>query len=133
MGNFKVMVNIDAIMDLLDWNRSIEEQSIGLEMAREVKCINVFIQPGYPYGKNVWDNCAKIISQKKDEELSYYLIELLEWVQDVNWPGALCIRDRLKKFKDKVCLHKAINICKNKALLNDDEEWIHNLNSISAL
>ena len=39
------MVYIDYIMDLLDWNSSIEEQARGIELAKEVKCINVFYNP----------------------------------------------------------------------------------------
>ena len=46
------MVNIDYIMELLDWNNSIEKQEQGVELAKEVKCINVFLQPGgHYYGK----------------------------------------------------------------------------------
>lgn len=56
------MVNIDAIMALLDWNNSAEQQERGIELAKNVKCINVFLQPNQrEYGKNVWDNCAKIL------------------------------------------------------------------------
>ena len=36
------MCNIDYIMDLLDWNNSIVDQTKGKELAREVKSINVF-------------------------------------------------------------------------------------------
>ena len=54
------MVNIDAIMALLDWNNSAEQQERGIELAKNVKCINVFLQPNQrEYGKNVWDNCAE--------------------------------------------------------------------------
>ena len=35
------MVNIDAIMALLDWNNSTEQQE-RIELAKDVKCINVF-------------------------------------------------------------------------------------------
>ena len=91
------MVNIYYIIELIDWNNSIEEQALGIRLARDVKCINAFLQPGSPYGKNVWDNCAKILSERTNEELAPYLIELMEWLQDMNWPGAFCILDRLKK------------------------------------
>lgn len=80
------MFDIDYVMDLLDWNNSAEKQKQGIKLAREIKCINVFLQPGRPYGKNVWSNCAKILSEKTNEELSPYLIELMEWLQDMNWP-----------------------------------------------
>ncbi|MBQ9119946.1 MAG: DivIVA domain-containing protein, partial [Lachnospiraceae bacterium] len=41
---------------------------------------------------------ALILAEKSDEELSPHLIQLMEWLQDLNWPGAVCIQDRLKAF-----------------------------------
>lgn len=38
------MVNIDYIMDLLDWNNSIEMQEQGVKLANDVICINVFLK-----------------------------------------------------------------------------------------
>lgn len=32
---------------------------------------------------------------RSDEELLPYMFMLLEWLQDINWPGALIIYDRL--------------------------------------
>ena len=40
------MVNIDYIMELLDWNNSAEKQELGIRLAGEVKCINVFFTAG---------------------------------------------------------------------------------------
>ncbi len=96
------MIDIDYIMNLLDWNQSEESQEKGVQLAQKVQNFNVFIQPcNKAYSKNVWGNCAKIISQKSDDELSPYLSTLLEWLEDLNWPGALIILDRLKVFSGK--------------------------------
>lgn len=75
------MIDIDYIMSLLDWNNSEEEQEKGIELAKKVKCINVFLQPVFPFGKNVWDNCAKVLDSKTNEELSPYLTELMTWLR----------------------------------------------------
>lgn len=122
------MVNIDYIMGLLDWNNSIEQQEQGVELAQNVKCINAFLQPHcLCYGKNVWDNCAKILSTRSNEELSPYLIELMEWLQDLNWPGALCILERLKGMvSDPLFLH-SYTICQKYAKALEDEVWESNL------
>ncbi len=57
------MINIDYIMSLIDWNKSINEQEDGIKMAEDVENINVFLQPcNKNYNKNVWDNCAKILT-----------------------------------------------------------------------
>lgn len=122
------MVNIDYIMNLFDWNNSDENQNRGLELAKNVKCISVFIQPGSPYGKNVWDNCAKALARKDDKELEPHLIALLEWLQDMNWPGAFCIQDRLQKYKDVNSLDLCLSICLKKAKKLGDETWEYNLN-----
>ena len=127
------MVNIDYIMDLLDWNNSIEKQEQGIEMAKDVKCINVFLQPcSKNYNKNVWDNCAKILSARSNEELSPYMIELMGWLQDMNWPGAFCIFDRLKEMKNEQLFQHPYTICLKCAQALDDEVWESNLRMLKA-
>ena len=121
------MVNIDYIMELIVWNNSIEEQALGIRLARDVKCINAFLQPGSPYGKNVWDNCAKILSERTNEELAPYLIELMEWLQDMNWPGAFCILERLKSLKKIPEFQCWYDTCMKCAKALEDEAWISNL------
>ena len=120
----------DYVMDLLDWNNSAEKQKQGIKLAREIKCINVFLQPGRPYGKNVWSNCAKILSEKTNEELSPYLIELMEWLQDMNWPGAFCILDRLKRMVNEPLYQYSYNVCLKCAKALEDETWENNLGMI---
>ena len=50
------MVNIDCIMGLLDWNNPESVQEEGRTLAREVSCINVFIQPCDIMGLLDWNN-----------------------------------------------------------------------------
>lgn len=125
------MVDIDYIMDLLDWNNSIEKQQQGVTLAQNVECINVFLQPGSPhYGKNVWDNCAKILSARSNEELSPYLIELMVWLQDMNWPGAFCILERLKGMVNEPLFQRSYTICLKCAKALDDAVWESNLQTL---
>lgn len=125
------MTNIDYIMSLLDWNKSTDEQADGIKMAEDVECINVFLQPcSKNYNKNVWENCAKILSKRTDDELSPYLTELLEWLRDMNWPGAFCILDRLKKMVNEPFFKSSYNICLKYARALEDEVWVSNLKMI---
>jgi len=95
------MTDIDRIMYLIDWNRSPAEQQEGIALAREVECIKAFFQPsGFGYNKSVWDNCAAIICERSDKELISYTIEMLLWLEDLNWPGAERIQQRLIEFQD---------------------------------
>ena len=122
------MIEITNILDMLDWNAPADIQSVGRAMARNIQVLEPFIQPLTPkYNKNVWENCAIILSEKNDEELKPYLPELLEWLQDMNWPGAFRIRDRLQRFSDKNKLQRAISICIEKSRDLGDEIWERNL------
>lgn len=124
------MVNIDYILELFDWGNSAEDQEKGLALAKDVKCTSVFLQPENPYGIRVWDNCARALAVRDDETLRPYLFPLLEWLQDMNWPGAYCILDRLQKFKDYKLLSMCMEICRNKARLLDDDVWPESLNML---
>lgn len=117
------MVDVDYIISLFHWDRSEKDQALGLELARDVKSINVFLQPGTLAGKPTWDNCAKVLSKKSDAELEPYLFELFEWIQDLNWPGALCIHERLQRFQRSEEFERVYNNCLTCASFTDDEVW----------
>ena len=123
------MFDIDYVMDLLDWNNSAEKQMQGIKLAREIKCINVFLQPGLPYGKSVWNNCAKILSERTNEELSPYLIDLMEWLQDMNWPGAFDIYARIKRMNVDCIMENYIYAIKI-ALKYQDINWLDYLSGL---
>jgi len=122
------MIDTTEIMNMLDWHMPSEIQSQGISLARNIETIIPFIQPLTPkFNKNVWENCAVIIAEKNDEKLKPHLVELLEWLQDMNWPGAFCILDRLKKYSDNNSILSAISICLEKAKDCNDEVWEYNL------
>ena len=125
------MCDIDKIMDMLDWNNPIEIQNKGRELAQNIRCINVFLQPGHTgHCKNVWDNCAIILSQRSDLELQPYLHELLEWISDMNWPGAECILERLKNYNDRQWFEYVLDMCISEAIALKEEIWLETLISL---
>lgn len=125
---------IEYIFNMIDFNMPLEIQAKGVSLARSIESIIPFIQPlTSKYNKNVWGNCAVIIAEKKDEVLKLHLVELLEWLKDMNWPGALCIQDRLYKYLDKDSLYSAINVCVERAKNYGDEVWENNLHSICGM
>ena len=118
------MIDIDYIMELLDWHRSASDQAKGIALAENVQNFNVFLQPCQKnFNINVWENCAKIISKRTDEELTPYLTRLMEWLQDLNWPGATMIADRLKQYQDDKNFNFCYNECLKRAEKLDDEMW----------
>lgn len=125
------MVNIDVIMDMLDWNQPEDVQEKGRLLAREVRCINVFLQPGSKeHNKNVWGNCAQILSERSDEELQPYVGQMLNWLLDMNWPGAMCVFERLKNYKDIAWLNRAITESTNEAQALHEENWLLSLQEL---
>lgn len=118
------MADIAEILDMLDWHMPPETQAKGMDLARSAETLLPFMQPLTPkHNKNVWGNCALIIAGKSDDELKPYLVELLEWLQDMNWPGAFCILKRLQEYSDNNSISDAISVCLEKATKREDEPW----------
>ncbi len=124
------MLSIDYIIGLLDWGRSLEEQAQGIELAKGVRCIKAFI---LPCSKSAWDNCAKVISTKTDEELEPYLPELFKWLQDMNWPGARCILDRLNGFQNSKAFNLCLGASMQRAEALHDDIWLETLQEVKPL
>lgn len=125
------MVSTTEIMNMLDWHMPPEIQAKGRELAKKSEAILPFLQPLTPkHNKNVWENCAAILAEKRDEELKPYLVQLLEWMQDMNWPGAFRIFDRLQKYSDERSIHSAILVCVKEAKRHNDDTWESNLNML---
>lgn len=117
------------IYRMLDENKSLEIQKQGIELARGMKEIDQFVLPISPkYSKNVWLNCAKILAEKTDQELLSHLPKMLEWLQDLNWPGTFIIIDRLKRFNGQLLLNPYIEAVKKACEKNsEDQEWASHL------
>lgn len=125
------MHSIDEIMDMLDWHQSEETQQRGRELASSVRSFNVFLQPiNEGQGKNLWDNCAIILSEKTDEELAPYFGQLLYWLQDLNWPGAMLIQNRLKSCKGSDSFCSYLDECVKTALVTDCQKWLTNMSEL---
>lgn len=124
-------IGIDELFDMLSWNSDEDTQRRGLELAKQIKCYSVFLQPhGLKHDKDVWENCAKILSKYPDEILQYCSLGMLEWLADINWPGAETILDRLTKFSDTSLLATFIVHCVKTALACDQQGWLGNMSAL---
>lgn len=118
--------NIDYIIEMLSGHNSEDKQEEGIRLARKVKNFQVFFQPSFFTGpKSAWENCASIICEKSDEELELYLYEMLEWLRDINWPGAFLIADRLKEMMKNDVIKKKVDNLKEMIKASCDEIWLH--------
>ena len=127
-----ILIEIDYIMNLLNCENSIEDQESGINLAKQVECINVFIEPKYPYNEKIWKNCAKILMEKKDEELAAHIYDLLHWIDDLERPGSLYILTRLKKYKKNSTFERYLQQCLNEAKASQNKEWEKILYEIKA-
>lgn len=126
MGCFTKMKKINDLLKELHWNNSIEKQINAINKLKKIDDLNIFLQPIIPFDKPIWDNCALILYKKSDKELLPYIDKLLEWLQDLNWPGALIIFKRLQIFsKDllRIQYENALKVARNKK----DIVWLENL------
>ena len=119
------MLDYNEIIEMLDWNNPPEVQKKGIELARQVKCLNVFLQPFLPNAsKSLWENAAIVLCEKSDEELSPYFQGMLEWIRDLNVPGAEIVFERLKKTKKRYILDVQIKCSQIIACDFNDKYWI---------
>ena len=89
----------------------------------------MILPPAVP---SVWECCAQVLSEKTDTVLEPYLDSILKWLQDLNWPGALIILDRLKTFSGGK-LKKPFIDCFNYAKNLNNEEGMRYLDYLSEL
>jgi hypothetical protein len=123
------MADINYILQLLDWDSTEAEQQEGLLLARSVKCVSAFFQPAGVVdcgGKATWDNCALVIAERSDEELTPYIHNMFWWLRDMNWPGAEIILQRLLQFDRRrstliVTLRRFIT----RIVAADDKVWMY--------
>ncbi len=125
------MDTIEQLYALLDWNSTPEEWEQGFALARHMTDLSVFLQPCTErFHKNVWDGCAAVLAARSDGELVPYLERMLEWLQDLTWPGATVILERLNGFSDRAALRQAMEVCLQRAEEAGDEMWLEWLQEV---
>lgn len=116
----KMVLDIDKIFSMLDCQNDEKTQLNGIVEARKVRQLSVFFMP--KGRKGIWENCAKIISEKSDSELEIYLYDMFVWLQDMCWPSADIICDRLKKMTSEHEKHM-FDYCLDIAKKTNDKPW----------
>lgn len=121
---------IQNIYEMLNWENSNEIRTEGFRLAKEINDLSLLILP--PAAPSVWECCAQVLCEKSDIVLEPYLDDLLGWLQDLNWPGALRILDRLKIFSGKKLKRPFINLVTYAINLNNEEGlmWLDNLSEL---
>lgn len=127
------MYDINEIYRMLNWKSRYGDQLQGIKAARELDDLSSLILPcANGESKSVWENCARALYEMSDERLESYLPSLLEWLQDLNWPGALIILDRLKLFSGKKLIKPFMERYAYANSLNNEEGlmWLDHLSEL---
>ena len=120
--------NIKELMLQLNWNNTEEIQELAIKSLAQLDDLDltILLQPALPYGKDYWENSAKVLFIIGYPKIKNIIPGLFEWLQDMNWPGALIVKELL--------LHLPIDVLKynyectvNYAISTNDEEWLLNL------
>ncbi|WP_282044848.1 DUF5071 domain-containing protein [Roseibium album] len=113
----------------LDWRRPKEVQaaakrSIRLKIGDDLSPLMI-----QNLRKTQWENAAEILENLEPSKVVQFVPDLLEWLKDMNWPGA----DRVKK----ICLNfekhellPSIDVKISKAREDTDEDWVEALLSL---
>ena len=108
-------------IEKLSWSNTIDEQEKAvseLANSRDIDLKELIM----PFGKkDCWANCAKVICARSDKEIIEVALEMFEWLQDLNWPGAMDIVSRLKKLPTDV-LRRSYQVSLDKA--KNDADWL---------
>ena len=131
-------MSIDEIYDLFIWDASYSPEEYedrerkGIAEASKMQNLYPFIQPTIipaQKSKSVWEPCAKVIAMRSDEELEPFLHLLLEWLQDMNWPGEDIIFNRLAQMPIQR-IEEALAFSKYIAGERNDKFWLAELNAL---
>lgn len=124
------MNDIHNIYKLLNWKNNDEMRAEGFRLAKEIEDLSLLILP--PASPSVWECCAQVLYEKSDVVLEPYLDGLLEWLQDLNWPGAMIICDRLTIISGEKLLPSFISAFNHAIDLNDKEGlmWLDYLSEL---
>ena len=124
-------INIDTIFRMLDEKNAIEEQEEGLRLASRIQCLSIFIMPiSKDVTMSVWNNCAKLLASKSDEELSPILSRLFDWIEDSTLPGALLIAKRLHCYERNEQFNRILRFKMKIAEKLGYSDYIHDLHQL---
>lgn len=127
------MYDINEIYKMLNWQSRFGDQLRGIKLARNLDDLSLLILPcANGESKSIWENCARALYEISDDRLEKYLPSLLEWLQDLNWPGAIIILDRLKIFSGKKLKKPFIDLFTYAKNLNNEEGlmWLDYLSEL---
>jgi hypothetical protein len=92
---------VHELIKLLHWYtpKSFVEAAISELLHTDEEYLPLLIQP---LGKAYWDNAALVLSRMDDKRLETVIPGMIEWIADLNWPGAIQIQELLLQIGEPV-------------------------------
>ena len=118
----KLNEEINSLISNLKWDYSTEVQQEAIEKLIQIdeKYISLLIQP---IDKNHWENAALVLKKIGYPRNKIAIPGLLEWLKDLNWPGAWTVLETLQSIDIEVLLPHIKNAI-NEATEENDEMWL---------
>lgn len=121
-------MNFQKNIDDLSWYKDTATQTKAIEYLSNRNELDLE-KLVLPIAKSYWENASIVLCSYCDDKLVEILPELLVWLQDINWPGALRINNRISLI-DKSKTMSCILDTMNEAVQLNDEMWICSLTKL---
>lgn len=112
------MEEVTKLIEKLSWNTPEEDKEDAIKKLQYIKDedLHLLLQP---ISKSYWDGAAEVVVNLGYPRVKRILAGLLEWIQDMNWPGARQISVFLREIGDPIIpyIKDALN------QHSDDSEW----------
>ncbi|MFC6648461.1 DUF5071 domain-containing protein [Paenibacillus rhizoplanae] len=114
------MEDINALIQKLDWDTAEAEQAEAIQKLQDIQDeeLHLLLQP---LGKEYWGGAAEVIVKLGYPRVKPILPGLLQWIQDMNWPGSRRIATLLRETGDPVIPYIQ-DVFRNQS---QDEEWMY--------
>lgn len=114
------MEDIQALIQKLDWDTPAAEQAEAIQKLQDIRDeeLHLLVQP---LGKEYWGGAAEVIVKLGYPRVKPILPGLLEWIQDMNWPGSRRIAPFLREVGDPLIPYIQ-EVFRN---YSQDEEWMY--------
>jgi hypothetical protein len=127
------MGEINDLIDRLSWREDIATQKDAVrQLIRVIRDddIGLLIQPGSD--KSCWENAALVLKEVGSPRINKEIPKLLEWLADLNWPGATTVIELLATV-NKAILFPYVDSAREKAASDNDDMWLDALDQLLEL
>lgn len=113
---------VEELIKALKWDAPDSEQKTAFERLIYIESglVQMLLQP---INKDYWENAAKLLRLIEYPRNKLAIPGLIEWLQDMNWPGAIEAKETLMQIEKNILI-PYIEEALLKAKQQDDTVWI---------